>query len=94
MLSICKGSKVRVNNDLLIPVWFTTPAPALWFASYNCSLLLSSFMSFVHLTVTLFQAGCTLLYCKTIKALYSSLSTYHLVFEPYFHFPLGFSKLN
>lgn len=73
-----------------------TPAPALWFASSKEPLAGSSYSSVTLyilcslLTAVLFQAGWTLFDCKTIKGLYTSVSTYHLVFEPYFHFPLGF----
>ncbi len=51
-------------------------------------------MSFVHFEQLRFRYFQAVVYCKTINAFCSSLSTYHLVFEPYFHFPLGSLKLN
>lgn len=50
-------------------------------------VIIHVFVQFVQqLRFRYFQAA---VYCITINALCFPVSTYHLVFEPYFHFPLG-----
>lgn len=75
------------------PAWHTC---TFWFPPCQLSgtfsygyipVIIHVFVQFVQqLRFRYFQAA---VYCITINALCFPVSTYHLVFEPYFHFPLG-----